>query len=416
MIFSNRVNLTKLYCLIIPVLPIMGMYGFSELPFLTFSDYLLMICYILWGIYALNKKKAQCRASFLPLVVYLLLHPMILASYAASDIDWVDAIGTSWRLAFYVFPLCILSPYHLDKNLLIKAFRFIGVTSSIYAIAQFCFGTFLSISLSPYLPFLPILREGIEKQQLGWIDYGWMVRARAWFSEPSTLAIFLILAAFIELFILNSQNKKKFLVCYFLGIFISHSSTGTVGLLFLLMSYAYIYVKRKGFKIPTRVMLGICLIMPIVILFLIRSGYVAQFISHAFVDGAGLSQQSHFSSITGIFQKDFNLFEILFGNGMQETVEGYLPGWIRTFYSLGIVGIILYSYAFILSMRQNSSARMVLVMLFSFLNIGTEIMLGVYLLLYFSVLEISECEGERYGYKQINKSISGNIYSQNYKI
>lgn len=411
MIFSNRVNLTKLYCLIIPVLPIMGMYGFSELPFLTFSDYLLMICYILWGIYALNKKKAQCRASFLPLVVYLLLHPMILALYAASDIDWVDAIGTSWRLAFYVFPLCILSPYHLDKNLLIKAFRFIGVTSSIYAIAQFCFGTFLSISLSPYLPFLPILREGIEKQQLGWIDYGWMVRARAWFSEPSTLAIFLILAVFIELFLLNSIKKKKFLTCYFLGIFISHSSTGTVGLLFLLMSYAYIYVKRKGFKIPTRVMLGICLIMPIVILFLIRSGYVAQFISHAFVDGAGLSQQSHFSSITGIFQKDFNFFEILFGNGMQETVEGYLPGWIRTFYSLGIVGIILYSFAFILSMRQNSSARMVLVMLFSFLNIGTEIMLGVYLLLYFSVLEIFECEGESYGYKQINKSISGNIYS-----
>ena len=411
MIYSNRVNLTKLYCLIIPVLPIMGMYGFSELPFLTFSDYLLIICYILWGIYALNKKKTQCRGIFLPLVVYLLLHPMILASYAASDIDWVDAIGTSWRLAFYVFPLCILSPYHLDKHLLIKSFRFIGLTSSVYAIAQFCFGTFLSISLSPYLPFLPILREGIEKQQLGWIDYGWMVRARAWFSEPSTLAIFLILAAFIELFILNSQNKKKFLVCYFLGIFISHSSTGTVGLLFLLMSYAYIYVKRKKSKIPIRVMLGVCLIMPIVILFLIRSGYVAQFISHAFVDGAGLSQQSHFSSITGVFQKDFNLFEILFGNGMQETVEGYLPGWIRTFYSLGIVGIILYSYAFILSMRQNSSARMVLVMLFSFLNIGTEIMLGVYLLLYFSVLEISECEGESYGYNKIDKSISGNIYS-----
>ena len=125
MIYSNRVNLTKLYCLIIPVLPIMGMYGFSELPFLTFSDYLLMICYILWGVYALNKKKAQCRGIFLPLVVYLLLHPMILASYAASDIDWVDAIGTSWRLAFYVFPLCILSPYHLDKHLLIKSFRFI---------------------------------------------------------------------------------------------------------------------------------------------------------------------------------------------------------------------------------------------------------------------------------------------------
>ena len=62
-------------------------------------------------------------------------------------------------------------------------------------------------------------------------------------------------------------------------------------------------------------------------------------------------------------------------------------------------------------MRQNSSARMVLVMLFSFLNIGTEIMLGVYLLLYFSVLEISECEGESYGYNKIDKSISGNIYS-----
>ena len=158
-------------------------------------------------------------------------------------------------------------------------------------------------------------------------------------------------------------------------------------------------------------MLGVCLMIPIIIFSLVKSGYVAQFISHAFVDGAGLSKQSHFSSIIGVFQKDFNIFEILFGNGMQEVVEGYLPGWIRTFYSLGIVGIILYSLAFILSMRHKSSARIGLVMLFSFLNIGTEIMLGVYLLLYFSVLEIFECEGESYGYNKIDKSISRNIYS-----
>ena len=274
------------------------------------------------------------------------------------------------------------------KKKLISSFRFIGVTSAIYACIQFIFGTFFRISLSPYLPLLPVVREGIEEQQLGWIDYGWMVRARAWFSEPSTLAIFLILAIFIELYLANNdKNKKYFVSIYILGVFISHSSTGTITLAFLLLNYIYLYIKNKKYKLSISKILTMSLLVPLFLIILYNTGYIERFVNHAFAGGDGLSKQSHFIDIYLIFKNEFSFFEFLLGHGMQAVVGAYLPGWVRTFYSLGIVGILLYILPFIIIAKKNI-LTLALVLLFCILNIGTEIMLGVYFLLYMSIIFI----------------------------
>lgn len=388
MAITKHINLTRIYCWILPILPIMGMYGLPGIAILTFSDYLLMMCYIIYIIYAFKHNQLTCNTLFVPLVIYLLIHPLFLLMYVHGNIDWLDAIGTSWRLAFYVFPLVILSPNFIDKKKLISSFRFIGVTSAIYACIQFIFGTFFRISLSPYLPLLPVVREGIEEQQLGWIDYGWMVRARAWFSEPSTLAIFLILAIFIELYLANNdKNKKYFVSIYILGVFISHSSTGTITLAFLLLNYIYLYIKNKKYKLSISKILTMSLLVPLFLIILYNTGYIERFVNHAFAGGDGLSKQSHFIDIYLIFKNEFSFFEFLLGHGMQAVVGAYLPGWVRTFYSLGIVGILLYILPFIIIAKKNI-LTLALVLLFCILNIGTEIMLGVYFLLYMSIIFI----------------------------
>lgn len=382
-------NLTKIYCWILPVLPIMSMYGITGLGLLTFSDYLLMLCYLLCMMQLARNNKISCRIVFLPLVTYLLVHPALLNMYTSEHIDWGDEIGTCWRLAFYIFPLCVLSPNYIDKNRLILVFRFVGTISSLYACAQFFLGTFFSVSLSPYLPFLPVVREGLEKQQQGWIDYGWMVRARAWFSEPSTLAIFLVLALFIEWFITNrSRYKKYFVSCYIIGILVAHSSTGMFALMVLGMEYVYNYLTTKKFKVSIDKGLKLCFLLPVILICIYKTGYIDRFILHTFANGAGISQQSHFSTMFLVFENEFNFMEMLFGHGMQDVADVYLPGWVGTYYSLGATGIVLYAFIFV-SFWGRKTANY-LIVLFSILNIGTEIMLGVYLLLYLSVAMILE--------------------------
>lgn len=133
---------------------------------------------------AIKTGKMPVDKCFFVLNVYFVVQLLIFAFYVTRQVDIADAIGTSLRLLYTLFPLCLIptccetSNYHFKK-----AFRIVGIITSLYGILQYIFGTFLHISLSPYIPFLPILREGLDKQQEGWISYGWTVRARSFFQN-----------------------------------------------------------------------------------------------------------------------------------------------------------------------------------------------------------------------------------------
>lgn len=73
---------------------------------------------------------------------------------------------------------------------------------------------------------------------------------------------------------------------------------------------------------------------------------------------------------------------------MQDVEAGYLPGWFRTYYCLGIVGVLLYISAFFKTFKHASRRLRVLVLVFVGLNFGTEIMLGVFILLFMSVITL----------------------------
>lgn len=373
----------KWYSIFLPLFPIFILYGFDLLPFVTFSDYMLML-FIFTDVIAHRFKLVLCT-SFLPLVFYLLLHPLLLLLFELPVADWEDAIGSAWKLALYIFGMSLLAK-DINRDVAIKSIRIIGAISTVYAFLQFALGTFLHISITPYIPFFPVLREGLLEQQDNWIAYGWTVRPRAWFSEPSTFAIFLLLALLVELFVVKKQRRKKKLCWMYLwGILISHSSTGIAGLLILLVAWFCVLPNRFFFKIKRSIVLSIIFLIPLGFILLVQSGYIDSFIDHTFASGQGIMAQSHFADISSVFENMPDFWGILFGHGMQNIDAGYLPGWPRTYYCLGLLGVLLYGLGFALSFKFARHESRIVVLTFIALNLGTEIMLGVFMLLYMSV-------------------------------
>lgn len=387
-------SLKKWYSITLPLFPMLILYGFKVLPFLTFSDYLLL--FFLMAEIIKREYRLVYDKAFVPLIVYLVVQPILLLFFASEKIDFIDATGTAWKLALYIFGIAILKK-NLQKEYFVKSVRFIGVSSTVYGFFQFFLGTYAHISLSPYLPFLPVLRTGLKEQQDGWIAYNWTVRPRAWFSEPSTFAIFLLMALLVELFVVYSDKRKNVLcLIYAFGIIISHSSTGTIGLIILVLAWMLICPEDFLYRIPKNVMIGIAFFLPVCLFLLYKSGYIDTFIGHTFANGRGLSSQSHFAFIEGAFSEDTNFLQAFFGKSLQEVATGYLPGWIRTYYCLGAIGVVLYAAGFCRICSRCSRRARVIVLTFIGLNFGTEIMLGVFMLLYMSaaLLQDDSCEDE----------------------
>lgn len=384
----GKKSLKKKYSITLALFPVLTLYGFKMLPFLTFADYLLLFFMIAEII--TEGFRIRFNKDFVPLIIYLILQPVFLLLFSSVNLNPVDALGTSWRLAFYIFGISFLQK-NLQKKKFIKSIRIVGLFSTIYGFFQFFFGTYLHISLSPYLPFFPVLRTGLKEQQDSWIAYNWTVRPRAWFSEPSTFAIYLLLALLIEMFVVHRDSRKKNLcLIYIFGIVISHSSTGTIGLFILIIAWMLLFPGDFLYKIPKKMIIGVLLLLPLVGLFLYKSGYINAFIGHTFADGRGLSSQSHFAYIASAFLEDTTLMQFFFGKSLQEVSTGYLPGWFGTYYCLGIVGVLLYIRLFYRICKRSSLKSRIIVLTFIGLNFGTEIMLGVFMLLYMSAAMLQE--------------------------
>lgn len=377
---QNRMG--KWYSKLMPLFPILILYGFKSVAFLTFSDYMLL-AFIMLDIVS-HQFKVIYNKTFMPLILYLIFQPVILGAFLSNKIDVIDATGTAWRLALYIFGIALLQK-QLIKEQFTRTIRWVGVASALYGFFQFFLGTYFHVSLSPYLPFLPILRTGLKEQQDGWIAYNWTVRPRAWFSEPSTFSIYLLMALLIELFIVQKKNNKLCVV-YILGILISHSSTGTIGLIILVLAWAFLLPEEVLYRIPRKAMVALICIMPIGIGILYKSGYIDSFIGHTFANGQGLSSQSHFIDVQAALSEKTSLLQFCIGKGMQDVEAGYLPGWFRTYYCLGMMGVLLYIGTFLRVFRRCSRRARVVVLTFVGLNIGTEIMLGVFMLLYMSAV------------------------------
>ena len=103
-------SLKKWYSITLPLFPMLTLYGFKILPFVTFADYLLLF----FMIAEISTKgfRLVFNRIFVPLIAYLILQPVVLLCFSSINLDIIDALGTSWRLAIYIFGVSLL-----QKNL-----------------------------------------------------------------------------------------------------------------------------------------------------------------------------------------------------------------------------------------------------------------------------------------------------------
>ena len=130
----SRKWLEKWYSIMLPLFPLLILYGFSAIPFLSFSDYLLLL-FIFVEIIS-SKFKIVFEKSFVPLVFYLLFQPMLLLLVPPKNFDFVDSAGTAWKLALYIFGISLLQK-NLQKDILLKSTRFVEMQVQFMAFSNF---------------------------------------------------------------------------------------------------------------------------------------------------------------------------------------------------------------------------------------------------------------------------------------
>ncbi len=370
----------KVMCYLFAMLPILLNYGWGSI---TFADITVLVLVI----YTVVRRGFCIKKGFLIVSCFFIIHPILLFSLVGIRNNLYDMFGTSFRLAYYIFATGILINQFRNNINIIKAIRCVAVVCSFYAVLQFVMANMFGILVSAYLPFLPH-RGVLDAQTQEWIDYGWLVRPRSFFSEPSTFSIYLLLALSLELFVL--KTNLRIIVILIGGIFISVSSLGIVCLLFLLFVFTYRYLKVNRFVVSRKKMLFVEILFLLLLGISIKMNLFEIILEHITAGGKGLMSTTRFADIKTAFST-VNAWKTLFlGNGMQD-IQEYLPGWVRVYYCNGIIGLLLYVGLFYKSIKSVSKKNRIIMLLFGLINIGGEAMMGLFFIHYF-VMNFYNCK------------------------
>ncbi len=375
--------INKAMCFLFAMLPILLLYGWGSI---TFADIAILIL-IVWTVTKCNQ---GIRMEFLGVSLFFIIHPVILSLLFDNRANLYDMFGTSYRLAYYIFATGVLANQFRNKIDIIKAIRCVAVISSIYAAFQFFMANMFGVLVSTYLPFLPC-RGNLDEETQTWIDCGWLVRSRSFFSEPAAVAIFLLLALSLELFVL----EKNLLIVAILigGILVSLSSLGIVCLIFLFIIFAYNSIRKGKIILKKKMLFFVGLLFLGALGCSIKINLFGVIYEHITAGGKGIMSTSRFSDVQTAFLKANTWKTFLIGNGMQD-IEEYLPGWIRIYYCNGVVGLLLFFNLFYTTYKRVNKENQIVILLFALINIGSETMMGVFLIPYF-VMSFYNCPREK---------------------
>lgn len=391
---SNKpdMQLSKLlFSILVAVYPIFIRYA-SLIPYITLAETGLLAFWVFHMFKAHGRIKIYAATT---LLCAFLLIDVVMALVGNSAIDPVDSAGTALRLIFLYASIAILSQEYFDFEIGYKAFRIVGFILSVYAIIQ-TVAAFTGRYLSTYLPFLPIMgTQNIDNDILYRASYGIQFRPCSLLNEPSDLAVYLILVIFLLLFYRRGKRETAIAIFHTLVCFISRSSTGIILCLLIWCLYFARFRSLNKSQIVNR-MVGMVAGAVGATFVLIRTGIWQYFVDRTFQGNlsiGGLSTSTRFYAIQKMFESSGTLKGLLFGAGLA-TTEDYLPGFARIFYCMGLLGLIVFFVYLIAAYRKGSQRQKLLLVLFAFLNIGTEIILGRYAMVYLSVIEADDGMGQ----------------------
>lgn len=359
-------NLSKIYTILIVAFPILHVYG-TGLSTVSFADLLLLIMYPLLIV---RNKWNKVSLSFLLYAFYIcivgfFLHPN-------------ESIFKTLRYLCYILALALFSDsifnFEYGKHVLLK----LALFATFFLFFQYICFHLLGYYVPGYLPGIPIMRSELvlHASSIG-VDGG-DLRVRSIFGEPAHYAQYIV--GCIALMIGSSQKNVKWALFLFLGLLLSGSSTGILAGGFLLM---FLFPQVRKIRFKPYVWYLLFLIVGIGLYLISLSSFykaaIDKLVDNRTFDG-------RFSGIEILLSRiDYSNADFLFGHGIGSTGI-YLPGYLMLFYYLGAMALLIYICINISIFFRVDRSRKILLLLFALLNIGTEVVMGPFILLFFSFL------------------------------
>ncbi|WP_165253803.1 hypothetical protein [Adlercreutzia sp. ZJ304] len=373
--------LVKAFCLLVVVYPIFNRYQAPFVNQLTLSEFaLLILC--LYSFVFVGLMRKRFALPLLVLIAYLLFH-IVLDYTQLIGSDLSDSVGTCLRVIFIYAALAVFSRDLFDRIFAIRALSIVAVVVAAYGLLQ-VYASSAGIVLTTYIPFLTIMGDlNMDIEIANKVNFGLKYRCQSILNEPAALCCYLILPLILCLFPEgkgNSDSRPRYLFAVFFSLvcFVSASSTGIIAVCAVWLAFA-LFGKQssKGAKAEK----GAIIVVSVLLIAMVAaySGILEYFINRTF--GGGISGSTRFYALGDMFSESDTLYGVLFGAGLQETTN-YLPGFARTYFCLGLVGLVVFIAYFAYIFKNAGLQGRMVVAFFVVLNVGTEILLGNFAVYY----------------------------------
>ncbi|MDB6353566.1 hypothetical protein PH235_08340 [Trichococcus sp. K1Tr] len=378
---QNEVKkLKKVFSAILIWFPILTMYA-SPIPILTnftLGDLMLLIMFPVLVIWMMKKIISDKKYSFSILIIYLayIIIQMLLTLVSDETINTNDVIFRTTRYSVYLSIIIFFSKQLFDYEFGIKLYKLTSVFSTFYLFVQVTLLRTMNYMLPGTLPFLTPIRNDlqVDTKILG-MDM--IMRPHSIFSEPAWYAVYVLGILIICLFSSDSDNDLKIPVIITVGILLSVSTTG---ILLCAITWIFWFFHKTKENISIQRMIIVIFIVPLILYFITHSNSFQIFVDRIV---AGDSAAGRFNGYTYLTSNwNISLSNWLFGNGMKK-IPIYLAGFARVIYYYGFIGLLIFMLICVSILYRVEKSQKILLLIFLLLNLGTEVLFGPLILVYF---------------------------------
>lgn len=372
--------------LVLIMIPMMSIYAIPETN-ITFTSIYLMIFLGIIVFFNVLYPVIMVDGIYLAFFIYILIQSLMVV-IIHDNINISGLFMSVGQYLLYVFLLCFYNRFFFDKKIFEKWIVSLGIITTVYLLFQQILSTFCRINLGAGFPFLPIINEGLRTYGISALNFGNTYRPRSLFSEPAMYSIFTILVLVICLFTSRYKGLRSYILPFLLslGILISKSSMGVLSLLLVWSIYLVEDLKKLSNKKIIKLLSALVLVLPVLLLFLQNSS--VQFQLNRFTKQDFFKNEPRFSLFFNWDALDLSsVYKVLFGHDFNLTTYKYpdifLTSFFRQLYCFGVVGLLVLIILLICLYVRSDKLQRIILILFIFQMLGSEIIHGGYILMYF---------------------------------
>lgn len=368
-------NLKFFFTFLMIYAPLLFMYS-SGIKGLTLLDISLLIFNIFFILNGVIKKKIKLKP-----IVYLSPLIIYLSFWVLISLNSQDTLMRALRYLFYISQIYLYFNTYFEYSLGIKLYRNMSIFASLYLYIQVIIRKFYNFYLPGVIPGIPLMEEELRAYSAQ--------RPMSFFEEPSHFAIYILGYITILLFEKKKMTLKNFWIVSILSvsIFLSSSFLGIIVLFILILikiiqSIIENIVKRKV-NIKYIVIFLICILIGTLSL---KNTKAFEYLSNVEVL---LKQASgRFEGYYHYANLKSDIIQKIFGRGMIGMPDGlYYPSYILIIYYFGYIGLALFLFVILFNFRIKKFDKFsALIICLLGLGIGSELILGRFILLYYSII------------------------------